>query len=770
MSEIDNVEAQIRNYYHQRSGRNYLRLMDTPRVWGLPFGQAIMPQAWSRQGDFETALEEVVQNARYRCDISSLNTPDPAWAGIVLGAMDTALSTRMGRTAPTQFRFLFGQTPLYPITETPYYTLFKQALIRLVRDRGHAWERMPDIWLGRFYSLREGFLDALQLKVFGNDSMFAGDGSKMTWNHSKIVVCDSITALAGGHNLNMDLFRSYPPVHDVSAVVHGPGAAGTQGLLDQLWAAGGDLLSQEQLDTAKLTWNSRDPAKSRPTNPLAAKDVAAWVTAQQAALVRWHESNPTPPPTPPPPPPPPNDFHTRDLQQLPELVQDCFPLRVVHPPYAGLTEYKAATGMLALGKYWRTTSDYQDASEIMKKELILGAKRSIKMSQMDLVSAWKKNWSDHHVCQWVLQALLANKDLTVQVVVSPLDAGAGAEGDQYSFGSGAVRTFDLMKYYMTHDVATDRLLPDPGGLRAKALQRLFVAPFYYTDQVLAANTIEGDTYKWPNLPKEGYTATLKQPPLSEEPPSHGVIGSAAMSVLNASGYIYNKVPSAPGNHAKVMIIDDEAYVVGSDNLYPGSLAEFDYLVEGADAVAELLKVYWEPLWKYAGPHARTADNDPPAPVFRLGPAGASGTGTPFDDTSSTQRISSIDVYSGEIVDGIRATHADGTVDPLRGGNGVPPGSATKTTVSFSEADPLVGVSGEWGTWYGGRYITKIRFHQRSGAVSQVFGSGTGTSDTQAFALQAPSPQSQEATGLFGVVAAADNGTAWCLGAVGVVVR
>jgi murine toxin len=424
--------------------------------------------------------------------------------------------------------------------------------------------------------------------------------------------------------------------------------------------------------------------------------------------------------------------------------------------------------MLALGKYWRTTSDFQGASDIMKKQLILGARRSIKMSQMDLVSAWKKNWSDHLVCQWILQALLANKALTVKVVVSPLDAGAGAQGDQYSFGSGAVRTFDLMKYYMTHDVATDAVLPDPGGARAEALTRLFVAPFYYTDQVPAANTIEGDTYKWPNLPKEGYTATLKQPPLSEEPPKHGVIGSAAMSVLNASGYIYKKVPSAPGNHAKLMIIDDEAYVVGSDNLYPGSLAEFDYLVEGPEAVAELLKVYWEPLWKYAGPHARTLDNDPPAPVFRIGPAGASGTA--FDDTSSTQRIASIDVYSGEIVDGFRATHGDGKVDPLRGGNGVPVGSATKTTLTFDIADPLVGVSGEWGTWYGGRYITKIKFHKRSGAVSQVFGSGAATSNTQPFSLQAPSPQSQEVTGFFGAAAPADNNTAQCLAAIGIVVQ
>ena len=239
-------------------------------------------------------------------------------------------------------------------------------------------------------------------------------------------------------------------------------------------------------------------------------------------------------------------------------------------------------------------------------------------------------------------------------------------------------------------------------------------------------------------------------------------------MLNASGYIYNKVPSAPGNHAKIMIIDNEAYVVGSDNLYPGSLAEFDYLVEGADAVAELLKVYWEPLWKYAGPHARTANYDPPAPAFRLGPAGA--TGTAFDDTSSTQRISSIDVYAGEIVDGIRATHADGTVTRCAAATACLPAvrrrrrspSARRTRWSGSPA------SGARGT----AAATSRRSCSTSaaGRSSQVFGTGASTSGTQPFDLQAPSPQSQEVTGFFGAVAAADNNTATCLAAIGIVAQ
>ncbi|GAA2059258.1 phospholipase D [Catenulispora yoronensis] len=763
MSEIDSVQQRVQGHYSQRSGRNYLRLMDTPRVWGQPFGSAIMPQAFVRQGEFETALEEIVQKTEFRCDIASLNCPDPDWGGIILGAMDTSLSLRLNRDYPTQFRFLFGQTPMVPVGEPTNYTLFKQALVRLVRDRSRYWEKVPDIWLGRFYRLQEGILSALQWKVFGGDGIFGSDDTKMTWNHSKIVVADSIEALAGGHNLNMDLFRSYPPVHDMSVVVHGPAAAGAQGYLDQLWACGSDLLSQEQMDPVKVVWNSRDPAKSRPDNPLIRTRAAAYVTTRQTEIVHWHDSGPKLE-EPAPPPKPPTDIRSQDLQQLPEFTQDCFPLRVVHPSYSGLDEYKPATGMLAVGKYWRGSTDFQNASELMKQQLILGAKHSIKMSQMDLVSAWKKNWSDHVVCQWLIQALLANKALTVQVVVSPLDAGAGAEGDQYSFGSGAVRTYDLMQYYMTHDVQSDAVLPDPDGARAEALSRLFVAPLYYTDAVPATSTVEGETYKWPGLSPEGYTATLKQPPLSEKPPSHGVIGSAALSVLNASGYIYSKVPSAPGNHAKLMIIDDEAYVVGSDNLYPGSLSEFNYLIEGPEAVGELLNVYWAPLWKYAGPHARNSGSI----STRLGPAG--GGGSPFDDTAGAQRISKIDVYHGEIIDGIHATHANGTVDAIRGGTGVPVGSAALTTVTFDEVDPLIGISGEWGSWYGGVYVNKLQFHRRSGAVSEVFGSDIAVSGPRTFDLRAPRPATQQVLGFFGTVASANNGASQCLGSVGIVVR
>lgn len=623
MSHIDSVRSKVDPRFFSHLGEDcYVRILDTPHIWGKPFNESIMPAARARTKEFERAIVEIVQKSRYRCDVASLNSPDPAWVKVILGAMDTALTEKMGRTRPTQFRFLFGQTPMILKDGTsPNLIDFQGALIRMVRSRWRDWEVMPEIWMAKFYRLREGIISGLASRISSTIYGWISSGSdddestKMTWNHSKIIAVDGAEALVGGHNLNMDLFNSYPPVHDVSVVVHGGAAYGSQLYLNRMWECKTDLLTKEYLDVDTFVWRNGDDDAARirrPTDPLSEEGVDDYMGESHGRLVQVHgegvigapivkratkaafsartaEVSAA-------------EIRAEDLQTLKDLDEPVFQEKKYNS-YAKLPEYKKATRILSVGKYWTGSSpetDYQKASEVMKEVLIKGAKRILRLSQMDLVSAWKKKWSSHVVCHWLMDALLANKDLIVQVVVSPLDAGAGAEGDQYSFGSGACRTFELIKYYMTHDVDTDAELADAAE-RVRALDRLHIAPLYFTD-VPKGRTIEGETYKWPNLTPAGYTATLKQPPLDERPPEKGVIGDAQEAVKMASGLVYPKVPSAPGNHAKIMIVDDESYVVGSDNLYPGFLSEFNYLVEGKAAVGELLKSYWEPLWRYSSPH------------------------------------------------------------------------------------------------------------------------------------------------------------------------
>jgi murine toxin len=412
----------------------------------------------------------------------------------------------------------------------------------------------------------------------------------------------------------MDLFRSYPPVHDVSAVVHGDATYGAQLYLNKMWTGTTDLLTKELFDIESMTWVLKDSDPNFPTDPLELSYVLDYMKDKQDQLLEVHQTGVQPGIDPQQstlaPLPPVFAIKDFDLRSVTDLNTPVFDDRIIYHSYENLDKYKSASRILTVGKYWtglNRNSDYKMGSEVMKKCLILNAKKIVRMSQQDIISAWKKNWKDHSVAQWIIEALLKNKDLQVQVVVSAINAGAGAAGDQYSFGSGAIRTFELLQYYMTHDVDTDKLLDDSDGKRANALTRLFVAPFTFTDKVPDGDFIEGKTYKWPKLPPEGRTATLRQPLLTEEPPHNGIIGHPFYATISASGYFYDRVDCAPGNHAKIMIVDDEICIIGSDNLYPGNLSEFNNLMEG-DFVDELLTQYWNPLWKYSSPHAHTGNN------------------------------------------------------------------------------------------------------------------------------------------------------------------
>jgi hypothetical protein len=111
MPFIDRVEQAVKGYFNQLSGPSYIRIMDTPHIWGMDFGRDIMTQARNRQRDFSRAIDEIIQKTKFRCDVSSLNSPDPDWQRVIFGAIDTCLTQRMGRTQPTQFRFFLARPP-----------------------------------------------------------------------------------------------------------------------------------------------------------------------------------------------------------------------------------------------------------------------------------------------------------------------------------------------------------------------------------------------------------------------------------------------------------------------------------------------------------------------------------------------------------------------------------------------------------------------------------------------------------------------------------
>ncbi len=61
------------------------------------------------------------------------------------------------------------------------------------------------------------------------------------------------------------------------------------------------------------------------------------------------------------------------------------------------------------------------------------------------------------------------------------------------------------------------------------------------------------------------------------------------------------------NHAKLWMVDDRVFYVGSDNMYPVNLQEFGYIVDDQRAAAELLDAYWTPLWQWSQRAAVSGD-------------------------------------------------------------------------------------------------------------------------------------------------------------------
>jgi phosphatidylserine/phosphatidylglycerophosphate/cardiolipin synthase-like enzyme len=53
------------------------------------------------------------------------------------------------------------------------------------------------------------------------------------------------------------------------------------------------------------------------------------------------------------------------------------------------------------------------------------------------------------------------------------------------------------------------------------------------------------------------------------------------------------------NHAKLWMVDDRIFYLGSDNMYPVNLQEFGFIVDDRQAADTLLDSYWNPLWQWS---------------------------------------------------------------------------------------------------------------------------------------------------------------------------
>lgn len=165
------------------------------------------------------------------------------------------------------------------------------------------------------------------------------------------------------------------------------------------------------------------------------------------------------------------------------------------------------------------------------------ATKSIKISQQDLVLG---TYSPRVV---VALAQALERNVNIEVVLTNYMAKAG-NGGLLAYSTGATRTMaiELMRLAMKHHTK----LHD--GEISRRLRNKF---HIYTLRFGPADAI-----KWDN------------------------------------GFPF-------ANHAKMFVIDDRLFYIGSSNLYPADHEEYGYFVQDAVATKTLLNEYWNPMWRWS---------------------------------------------------------------------------------------------------------------------------------------------------------------------------
>ena len=72
-------------------------------------------------------------------------------------------------------------------------------------------------------------------------------------------------------------------------------------------------------------------------------------------------------------------------------------------------------------------------------------------------------------------------------------------------------------------------------------------------------------------------------------------------------------------HSKFYMVDDRAFYIGSDNMYPVNLQEFGYIIDDKAAAQQLIDNWWTPMWQASRRVAVSGEGVPDC-IFRKLPA------------------------------------------------------------------------------------------------------------------------------------------------------
>jgi hypothetical protein len=198
----------------------------------------------------------------------------------------------------------------------------------------------------------------------------------------------------------------------------------------------------------------------------------------------------------------------------------------------------------------------------MKEFLFQHAAHTIHVSHQDLVAMDVAGMThgNHWTCEALAAALQRAPNLRVYVVVTG-PYGSGRLDSYFNVTNGPQSAADYIMYYSRGTAQRANV---------SLWKRLTVAPLRFTHVPRGANLF------WP--------------------------GADDLAVGCEGGLAQTHTPKAVGNHCKLTLIDNDVFVVGSDNHYPHNLAEINLVMDGP-IVAQVITQYWDHLMLYSTPAA-----------------------------------------------------------------------------------------------------------------------------------------------------------------------
>ncbi|MEY3288175.1 MAG: hypothetical protein RLZZ419_417 [Pseudomonadota bacterium] len=510
--ELKKHSAENTGAYTQSSRNNIVEIIDTPRMWGVPFENkdAIVEKGAEAKNKINNIIKFIIQKAEYNIDIVSLAPPTGEFKDTIISELVDRFNSEH---TITLVRFLFGYLPAGEDTVKAFRN---ELAISLSGLRNQTLE----LYVGRVHGGERG----------------GGGGPLSPWNHAKIITADGRYALVGGHNLWPHNYADYPPVHDISLFIRGDGAVAAQSFTNFLWTIPG------------TKGGIRGRGRSKWTR--------YYKYDFQAGIF-------------------PADWETTTASRAAPYPISAWGV------YGGDEEYTSKkVTVLGVGRFNAVDSDiqrhagvkhpgYASPSEKVKELVIKAATNRLYICQQDLLFLGAASSAKHDVVKWIVESLASNPRLVVKIVISSINAKS-QDGSQYSWGSGALGTYNM--------------LVEQIGQNKSMLARLHVAPFCFTNVSISR---DGAGHEW----KDSQRYRFKKAQFSTNIP------------LPKLHHLLGNYPE-PANHSKFYMATDDSgkaiYYVGSDNLYPHDLFEFGYMVDDIAANKKMYDNYWTNVWKYSG--------------------------------------------------------------------------------------------------------------------------------------------------------------------------